>query len=642
MFGANFQNRFIEQSRVALHIANRDLGKRLMSVALIVWICDRGGMLNPALMAAALIMLTEIMVRYLAGSLPKDRSLVTMRFSVMIWVNAVISIIPYISFSVILAAQPSTALLLAGYMWLFALYVHTANTYVQLPIYNWSLLVPSYLGAFAVFIAASQTEFGPSSMFEWYFTAALMCVYIINTHETLGRQKDTTAALAKAQSEAADRLRQLEHLSSHDPLTELANRSAFDQHLARVLKSNARDVHLFIIDLDDFKPINDTYSHLAGDAVLCELANRLRAVAASRADVARMGGDEFAMLMTGLNTDEKTTAMATRLLDEIRRPIAFNGKQLSVGASIGFARARRKGETVVSLCSNADQAMYLAKQDAECRVFKYDPAVFPKKATLDDRDRLVAAITKGHIRPHYQPKVCLASGRVIGFEALARWHHPTDGILGPVAFLPQIEDFGLSSDLMVHIAEASLRDMSAIQSDGLDPGQISINVPEVALATVSGRRELNDVIDRYPQMRNNLTFEITEDVFIARSGNVIAAAISDFRSKGVRISLDDFGTGFASFSHLRDLEFDELKLDTSFVQGLGVDPADDVLVESFLTIGKGLGVQVVAEGVETKAQRSILLSMGCEVAQGFLFSKAVPLDKAHAFLRDAKAAPSVA
>ena len=242
------------------------------------------------------------------------------------------------------------------------------------------------------------------------------------------------------------------------------------------------------------------------------------------------------------------------------------------------------------------------------------------------------------IEPYFQPKVSLITGEIRGFEALSRWRHPKRGLLLPAKFIPSINELGLQGDFMVAIVHRVIDDIQNMLALGLDPGQVSLNVPEVALATHSGRRDLENIVRANPEVAQHLTFEITEDVFIARAADTIQASIATFRAQGVRISLDDFGTGFASFHHLRQLDFDELKIDTSFVGGLGNDATAEVLVRGFLNIASGLGVSVVAEGVETEDQRRDLINMGCMTAQGYLFSEAVPFAKATLLLEQQQAA----
>ncbi len=228
------------------------------------------------------------------------------------------------------------------------------------------------------------------------------------------------------------------------------------------------------------------------------------------------------------------------------------------------------------------------------------------------------------LRPFYQPKVDLISQRTVGFEALARWQHPTRGLVSPAEFLPMIEELGLHGDFLTHMATIVLDDVENMIAEGLDPGQVSLNVPEMALATHSGQKDLENLLAAHPSASAHLTLEITEDVFIARSAEIIRESIAHFRSNGLRISLDDFGTGFASFQHLRELEFDELKVDVSFVADLGLEPQVEVLISGFLAMAEGLGVNVIAEGVETEEQHAHQLRLGCKTAQGYLFGKAMP------------------
>ena len=251
------------------------------------------------------------------------------------------------------------------------------------------------------------------------------------------------------------------------------------------------------------------------------------------------------------------------------------------------------------------------------------------RATLEDRQMLLDAMQDGQILPYYQPKVNIETGETVGFEALSRWKHPKRGVLPPSQFLPMINELGLQGAFMTHTAAKVMADLALFVEDGLDPGQISINLSEVALATIVGRNELFAVIDNYPDLRPFLTFEITEDIFIARSSEIIRRSIDMFRDAGVRISLDDFGTGYASLQHLKELAFDELKLDTGFVRDLGIDPAAEVLTASLVTIARGLRVDLIAEGVETQTQRDMLANMGYQHVQGYLYGSAMAFDDAY-------------
>jgi EAL domain-containing protein (putative c-di-GMP-specific phosphodiesterase class I) len=294
--------------------------------------------------------------------------------------------------------------------------------------------------------------------------------------------------------------------------------------------------------------------------------------------------------------------------------------------------------SVPALCSAADQAMFASKSSPSRGPVLYQEQLFAPRMTPDNKQILVDSVANETILPFYQPKIHLPTGQIIGFEALARWTHPVFGIRHPSEFLEQINELGLQGDFMTSMATQVLRDIEALLERGFDPGQVSVNVPEVALATQSGRQDLHRIIAASPTAAQHMTLEITEDVFIARAADAIQASIASFRDLGVRISLDDFGTGFASFHHLRRLDFDELKIDTSFVVGLGHDLTSEVLVRGFLNIASGLGVSVIAEGVETQAQSQELINMGCVVAQGYLFSPGVPLAQATELLTHQKSA----
>lgn len=627
-------DQFIYQTRISMHISERDTTKRLATAGMMVGILHWAGSAQTALMIGAFIVLFEIIGRFLMRFMPRKETDLAVGIAIGFWALNCVSMLPFLAFSVVLTSHSSMAFVIAGYLWLFGIYVHTSNSFSFLPIYNWSLMTPAFLAAFYLFYNSSQHAIEVGTSAQWAVAAAMMVIYIVNTIETMQRHNDTQAALARARSEAVSRLNELEYLTRHDKLTGLKNRLAFDEELSHHLRDRTKvgGLAVFIIDLDDFKPINDSYSHMAGDAVLVAVANSLLRIAGPDAIVARLGGDEFAAVILNISSDDAALRLGSYIVRALNAPVRFQEKQLRVGASVGIALATQNMCKPTELCAGADQAMYRAKSDLGQKAVLYDPAAFPIRATLEDRNTLFNAICAHEIRPYYQPKICLKSHRVAGFEALARWDHPTLGLLRPYDFLPMVAEFGLHGELLMRMARQVLEDMDRIKQSGFDCGQISINVPEVTLATLSGRSELASLINEFPHLQSHLTFEITEDVFIARSGDMIQRSIAFFRNAGIRVSLDDFGTGFASFQHLRVLEFDELKLDTGFVQDLGVDPAAEVLVGSFLAIGKGLGVQVVAEGVETREQLAYLKKLGCEVVQGHLFGAAMTATDAIALL----------
>jgi diguanylate cyclase len=617
------------QTRIVSHISNRDLVKRIAAGALILGFCWYGGIGASLVVVAALILLTEVVMLFCTARLPEKDEDVSLWLIVTVWASNMISTVVYLWPGVLLVDQTSVALLMTGFMWMFGIFVHISNTYVALPLYNWSQMIPGFLTATIAIWRASQGTYAVNEQAEWYILMAFMIVYASNTFETLNQQKDTQKALNAARAEATARLMALEHMTRHDGLTGLLNRQGFDLSLEQLLACRKPDEHVavFLLDLDGFKPINDTHSHDAGDTVLISVARRLGTLVGSNGLAARLGGDEFALAVPNISSDRAAIRFASRIIREVELPIAYGEKLLRIAGSVGIGMTGIADGTVSALCSGADQAMFRAKADNSGKCVLFNPSEFPARLSLKDRQAMVEALRTGQIRPHYQPKVLLETGRIFGFEALARWDHPTLGLLAPATFLPQINDLGLQGDFLSAMALQVLSDVAGMVADGLDPGEVSMNLPEIALATYSGRQDLDRILATHPSALRHITFEITEGVFIGRAAEMIQDSITHFRRAGVRVSLDDFGTGFASFQHLRQLEFDELKIDPSFVRDLVHDPAAAVLVGGFLSIARGLDVVVIAEGVETEAQRNLLIQMGCQFVQGHLFGKAMPLNE---------------
>lgn len=622
---------FLHQTQIAGHISGRDVFKRVASALLMVGICDMAGFGLQGVIAGIWVILFEVIAYPLnkrASQFEKKLSLAT---AITVFAVNWGAMLPFLAFSVILSQSDNLPFVLAAYIWAFGIYVHVSNTFGLLPVYNWSQMALAFGTIFLMLWNLSQNPHHDTRQIYWLVTAVLTSVYIVNTFDTMNLQKDTHQALERARKEANARLADLERLSRSDSLTGLMNRRAFDEIVQSMMHQHANKlgVTVFLMDLDGFKPINDSYGHVAGDAVLCAIARRLEKLTNRCDQVARIGGDEFAVLTPTLTSVADANALAERIISSLSETIPFDQKQLDVGISMGIARQGRDASTPAELLFGADQAMYLAKQDPELQFKIYDKNAFPVRATLEDRQMLINAMETGQIVPHYQPKVRLDTGEIIGFEALSRWHHPTRGILPPSQFLPMINELALQGAFMTHTAKHVMENLAQMVADGLDPGQVSINMSEVALATLVGRKELFAVIDQYPDLRPYLTFEITEDIFIARSSEIIRKSISMFRNAGVRISLDDFGTGYASLQHLKELEFDELKLDTGFVRDLGIDPAAKVLIKGLVTISEGLQVDLIAEGVENIAQRDMLHDMGCLYVQGYYYGKAMRFEDAY-------------
>ncbi|MEO0904793.1 MAG: EAL domain-containing protein [Pseudomonadota bacterium] len=622
---------FLHQTQIAGHISGRDVAKRLASALLMVGICHIAGFGLQGMIAGLVIALLEVITYPLNKRASQFDQPLGLGVAIAVFGLNWAAMFPFLSFSLILAQSDALPFVIAAYLWAFGIYVHVSNTFGLLPAYNWSQMTVAFGTIFLMLWGLSQNPAFETRQLYWLIAAVLTGVYIVNTFDTMNLQKDTHQALERARQEANARLADLERLSRSDSLTGLMNRRAFDEVVLSMMHqhANKQGVTVFLIDLDGFKPINDSYGHEAGDAVLKAVASRLNDLADRGDRVARVGGDEFAVLSAKITSVRQASAFAKRIIENLSETIPFEQKKLGVGVCVGIARQGPDASTPPELLSGADQAMYMAKQDHDTHVKIYDKNAFPVRPTLEDRRILIEAMESGQILPYYQPKVRIDTGQIVGFEALSRWQHPTRGTLSPSHFLPMINELALQGTFMAHTAKHVMQDMSTLVADGLDPGQVSINMSEVTLATLLGRKELFMIIDRYPELRHHLTFEITEDIFIARSSDIIRRSIQMFRQAGVRISLDDFGTGFASLQHLKELEFDELKLDTGFVRDLGIDPAAKVLIEGLVTITKGLQVELIAEGVETAQQRDMLRDMGCKYVQGFYYGAAMPFQETH-------------
>ncbi len=626
----NAIDQFLHQTQIAGLISGRDVAKRLSTGAMIALVCGYAGFQDRTLMVCASIVLLELIVFPLNKRAAQFDRPIGLTAAIPIFLLNWVSMVPYMAFAVILSQSDSMPFVLAGYIWAFGVFVHVTNAFGLLPFYNWTQMAPAFVTIFWMLWNLSQNPVYDAPSIEWGIALALMVVYVVNTFDTMMRQKDTHNALSRARKEANARLAELEHLSRYDSLTDLMNRRAFDETLQQQMTESREKlgVTVFLIDLDGFKPINDSYSHTAGDAVLIETADRLRQLARQYGGkAARLGGDEFAIMRHNISDAEQARAFGSTIAVALNKPITFEQKTLTIGASVGIAMQSQGIMAPADLLSGADQAMFVAKDQPDSDAVIYKKDAFPVRPSLEDRETLLTAMRNDEISPFYQPKTCIETGKIMGFEALSRWQNPERGLLFPASFIPVINDLSLQGEFMIHTARRVLEDISQWKAEGFDPGQVSINLSEVTLATLSGRDELMDLVAQYPTIRHHLTFEITEDIFITRSADIIQQSIKIFRSAGIRISLDDFGTGFASFQHLRELEFDELKLDTAFVHDLGVDPAATVLIDGFLTIGEGLDVQVIAEGVERKQQLELLRGLGCQIVQGHYFGAAMPFSE---------------
>jgi diguanylate cyclase (GGDEF)-like protein len=389
---------------------------------------------------------------------------------------------------------------------------------------------------------------------------------------------------------------------------------------------DGRSVGLCLLDLDRFKEVNDTLGHHVGDRLLELAAQRIRGALRPADVVARLGGDEFAVLLNPVRNEAAAVEVAQRIRASLTEPFHLEGLQLELEASVGVAVFPDHGNDAEHLMRRADVAMYLAKEErtgVEVYVADRDHNSASRLALLGG---LRTALEGGELELHYQPKVAMGEGAVVGVEALVRWRHPTRGMVMPDEFIPLAEHSGLMGPLTAFVIDTALSQAATWRRAGLEI-QIAVNVSMRDLHDPQLPITVEALLERYDLPAAALQLEITERV-LARDGDGVAETLRAMRRLGVEISLDDFGTGYSSMVLLKQLPVNEIKIDRSFVSRLGVDPEDVTIVRSIIELAHGMGMRAVAEGVETEAVWDLLDTLGCDAVQGWYVSRA--LDEASA------------
>ncbi|HEU4651186.1 MAG TPA: EAL domain-containing protein [Croceibacterium sp.] len=425
-----------------------------------------------------------------------------------------------------------------------------------------------------------------------------------------------------AQQRAAEL--KIRHLAFHDEVTGLHNRRHLQVIAGELLESGETDVALLLMDLDQFKGINDLHGHEAGDAVLISTADKLLSCCAKEDCCVRLGGDEFAVLLRGARArGRQPLQLAEKLIEEFARPIDAAGALVAVGASIGVARVQGGPAELRALLRRADLAMYEAKNGGKNRCVEFDEEMeiaLGKRSALESEIR--HGVMAGEFVPYFQPIIELASGEVKGFEALARWQHPSKGMLEPPAFLEAAEASGLIGEISLSVMEQAMLAARNWPSHL----KIAVNMSAVQFKDPLLSQRLLRIlaVTNFPAQR--LELEIPESCLIANRDYTLAN-IQGLQAQGIGIVVDDFGTGYASLTHLRSLPFDRIKIDHSFVKLLESDEQCEALVTAIATLGKGLSIPLAAEGIESTAIQSKLVALGCADAQGWLFAKALSPDQ---------------
>ena len=460
--------------------------------------------------------------------------------------------------------------------------------------------------------------------------AAAPNAFTVDEKRIMERLADNLAyGIAAIQADAARKRyeQQLEYGANYDALTGLANRNLLSDRLRQAIANAARNgtmVGILLHDLDNFKVINDSLGHDAGDALLKVVAQRMRAVVRETDTVARFGGDEFVIVLPAMETSNEAAIVASKLLHELSKPFTVEQQQVYVSASIGVSIYPRDGEQEQTLLKNVDLAMYRAKREGRNTI-----RFFTEELHADNRERqkletaLHHALENGEFDLHYQPKFNYGTGAITGVEALVRWNHPTLGVIQPSAFIPLAEETGLIVELGAWVIKTACRQSRAWQDAGGATVNMAVNLSARQLDPDQLINTVADALRQSGLAPERLELELTETAIMSDAVEAIGI-LNDLKSLGVRLSLDDFGTGYSSLNYLRRFPLDSIKIDRSFIQGVDESANDRAIVKTIIALASNLNMNVIAEGVESRSQAQFLKLNGCHEMQGYFFAKPLP------------------
>jgi diguanylate cyclase (GGDEF)-like protein len=417
---------------------------------------------------------------------------------------------------------------------------------------------------------------------------------------------------------------QVRHLLHHDPLTNLPNRLVLADRLETALRRAGREqamVAVMLFDIDRFKAVNDTFGHVAADAVLRALAQRLLPTLRASDTLARMGGDEFAAIFPDIRSETDVASLAEKLSEQTRTPFIVEGRSIAVSLSIGAGLFPQHGGDAATLLSGADLALYDAKQRGRARFSLLSADMLNRsRAQRRIEHELVGAVGRGEFRIVYQPQVSLRRSHVIGAEALVRWAHPRHGLLPPSAFIPAAEATGLVREIDHWVIATACRQAAFWQGHGR-PVRVAVNLSPLEFRQPGLAGRIGEHLAMAELDPSLLEIEITESAYLDRETSSVDEQLHAIKALGARIAIDDFGTGYASLSYLRWLPVDVVKIDRSFIAGIADSRNDQAIVASTVSLAATLGKTVVAEGVETTTQVEVLERLGCDEVQGYLFGR---------------------
>ena len=435
-----------------------------------------------------------------------------------------------------------------------------------------------------------------------------------------------TGQIARTLMAFKESLVRLHALANHDSLTQLGNRNSFQDAIFNAVSrlEPGQRLSVLYIDLDRFKIVNDTMGHAAGDSLLRMVSEKLRALSSPFDVIARLGGDEFAILRTNADDIECTESFAQSIVEAVSRPIMLEGRQIYIGASIGIAFAPLDGREPEVLLRNADLALYAAKSKGRSRWRTFEPGMAMRilERQLLEID-LREAVNRKQFILYYQPLLNAKSERVVGFEALIRWRHPTMGMVPPMEFIGLAEETGLINPIGQWALEQACQD-AARWPDGI---RVAVNLSPIQFSQPGLQDQIRHALQASGLAADRLEIEITESIFLGGDSET-KTALNALREIGVRIALDDFGTGYSSLGYLRAFRFDKIKIDRSFVNEIGETADSDAIVRAVSALGVSLGISTLAEGVETLEQFRHVRDRGCTEVQGYYFGRPLPLPDA--------------
>ena len=438
------------------------------------------------------------------------------------------------------------------------------------------------------------------------------------------------------QEELREQKEILHHHAHHDSLTGLPNRFLFDDRLNQVIKQSRRDgnrLAVLFLDLDHFKGVNDSMGHKAGDELLIAVAQRLKSRIRQTDTLARLGGDEFTIIMAQVKNNDEVVALTMDLIRVMNEPFMLMERTVYVTLSVGVAIYPEDGKTPETLLKNADAAMYQAKDDGRNTYQFYTRAMTEKafeRIAMDTSFR--KALESKEFMVYYQPQFDINTGKITGIEALVRWQHPDMGLITPATFLPFAYDTGLIIPLDLMVMDIAMRQYRQWRQQGLNPGRLAFNLSIMQLQQENFIDTLRELLTETGCQPQWLELEITESQ-IMKESSIAVQTLNRIRDLGISIAIDDFGTGYSSLSHLKRLPVNRLKIDRSFIRKLPVDEEDVVITRSVIALAGNMGMEVIAEGVESESQKDFLLQNDCHIIQGYLYSRPVCADDIEALLR---------